>query len=358
MGTYAVNYPASFDFLAAAGGANDASGHIQWMIEQLPEHPAGAGRLLAGRCRHRRHRRGAGARHRLQRPAAAQHARARRRARGVRQPVDEGGPAARRPARCGAAGPSTPATSAIRSAGLGRTSQPTAPTTADLPIRRPASRPVCSDPHPGTLHTGVHPNAPSKAPCTRIRRHRHRSGGHRRRASGHRDGPGRPAQVPTASAEPCAPVELIFARGRNEIARRRTARPQPRFRTQRPAAPAHRRLWRELSRQQRDPPGRQRHQQPHPVHGRRLPGHPADRRRLLPGRSVGGAGTVGHPVGYGLQPPAAARDGLATWPRWYWSAISSQADPRPPRSPGSTWTAPSTSATPKTWSAPVACRMT
>jgi cutinase len=36
VGTYAVNYPASFDFLAAAGGANDASGHIQWMVNNCP----------------------------------------------------------------------------------------------------------------------------------------------------------------------------------------------------------------------------------------------------------------------------------------------------------------------------------
>ena len=36
VGTYAVNYPASFDFLAAAGGANDASGHIQWMVQNCP----------------------------------------------------------------------------------------------------------------------------------------------------------------------------------------------------------------------------------------------------------------------------------------------------------------------------------
>lgn len=36
VGTYAVNYPASFDFLAAAGGANDASGHVQWMINNCP----------------------------------------------------------------------------------------------------------------------------------------------------------------------------------------------------------------------------------------------------------------------------------------------------------------------------------
>jgi cutinase len=36
VGTYAVNYPASFDFLAAAGGANDASGHIQYMVNTCP----------------------------------------------------------------------------------------------------------------------------------------------------------------------------------------------------------------------------------------------------------------------------------------------------------------------------------
>ena len=31
VGAYAVNYPASYDFLAAANGANDASAHIQYM---------------------------------------------------------------------------------------------------------------------------------------------------------------------------------------------------------------------------------------------------------------------------------------------------------------------------------------
>ena len=36
MGTYAVNYPASFDFLAAADGANDASAHIQYMVNNCP----------------------------------------------------------------------------------------------------------------------------------------------------------------------------------------------------------------------------------------------------------------------------------------------------------------------------------
>ena len=36
VGAYAVNYPATFDFLAAAGGANDASGHIQWMVDNCP----------------------------------------------------------------------------------------------------------------------------------------------------------------------------------------------------------------------------------------------------------------------------------------------------------------------------------
>ena len=36
VGAYAVNYPASFDFLAAAGGANDASAHIQYMVNNCP----------------------------------------------------------------------------------------------------------------------------------------------------------------------------------------------------------------------------------------------------------------------------------------------------------------------------------
>ncbi|MFA7510534.1 MULTISPECIES: cutinase family protein [Mycolicibacterium] len=36
VGTYAVNYPASFDFLAAAAGANDASLHIQYMMANCP----------------------------------------------------------------------------------------------------------------------------------------------------------------------------------------------------------------------------------------------------------------------------------------------------------------------------------
>ncbi|MDZ4266772.1 MAG: cutinase family protein [Mycobacterium sp.] len=36
VGTYAVNYPATFDFLQVAAGANDASGHIQYMIANCP----------------------------------------------------------------------------------------------------------------------------------------------------------------------------------------------------------------------------------------------------------------------------------------------------------------------------------
>ena len=36
VGAYAVNYPASYDFLAAAAGANDASGHIQYMVNTCP----------------------------------------------------------------------------------------------------------------------------------------------------------------------------------------------------------------------------------------------------------------------------------------------------------------------------------
>lgn len=36
VGAYAVNYPASYDFGRAADGANDASGHIMWMLENCP----------------------------------------------------------------------------------------------------------------------------------------------------------------------------------------------------------------------------------------------------------------------------------------------------------------------------------
>ncbi|MGD9619905.1 MAG: cutinase family protein [Mycolicibacterium sp.] len=43
VGAYAVNYPATFDFLAAAGGANDASAHVQYMMANCP-----ATRLVLG----------------------------------------------------------------------------------------------------------------------------------------------------------------------------------------------------------------------------------------------------------------------------------------------------------------------
>ena len=36
MGVYAVNYPASYDFLAAADGANDASAYIQNVVDNCP----------------------------------------------------------------------------------------------------------------------------------------------------------------------------------------------------------------------------------------------------------------------------------------------------------------------------------
>lgn len=36
VGTYAVNYPATYDFRAAADGANDASAHIQQMMANCP----------------------------------------------------------------------------------------------------------------------------------------------------------------------------------------------------------------------------------------------------------------------------------------------------------------------------------
>ena len=37
MGVYAVNYPASYDFLAAADGANDASAFIQDVVNTCPD---------------------------------------------------------------------------------------------------------------------------------------------------------------------------------------------------------------------------------------------------------------------------------------------------------------------------------
>jgi cutinase len=37
VGAYAVVYPATFDFLAAAAGANDASAHIQDMVNNCPD---------------------------------------------------------------------------------------------------------------------------------------------------------------------------------------------------------------------------------------------------------------------------------------------------------------------------------
>jgi len=36
VGVYAVVYPATYDFLAAGTGANDASGHIQYMMANCP----------------------------------------------------------------------------------------------------------------------------------------------------------------------------------------------------------------------------------------------------------------------------------------------------------------------------------
>lgn len=36
VGTYGVNYPATYDFLAAADGANDATAHISMMAQQCP----------------------------------------------------------------------------------------------------------------------------------------------------------------------------------------------------------------------------------------------------------------------------------------------------------------------------------
>lgn len=43
IGVYAVDYPASYDFLAAANGANDASAHIQYLVNTCP-----ASRIVLG----------------------------------------------------------------------------------------------------------------------------------------------------------------------------------------------------------------------------------------------------------------------------------------------------------------------
>ncbi len=85
VGTYAVNYPATFDFLAAADGANDASAHIQYMVANCPDT-----RLVLGG-----YSQGAAVIDviaavpvpggRVQQPDAARRRRARRRGRGVRQ---------------------------------------------------------------------------------------------------------------------------------------------------------------------------------------------------------------------------------------------------------------------------------
>ena len=54
--TYAVNYPASFDFLAAADGAADATNYISSLAGQCPCDPDRARGILAG-CGGRRHAR-------------------------------------------------------------------------------------------------------------------------------------------------------------------------------------------------------------------------------------------------------------------------------------------------------------
>ena len=43
VGAYGVNYPADYDFMQAAAGANDASAHVQWMMNNCP-----ATRLVLG----------------------------------------------------------------------------------------------------------------------------------------------------------------------------------------------------------------------------------------------------------------------------------------------------------------------
>ena len=49
VGSYAVNYPASYDFLTTADGATDATNHVAQMALSLPVDQDRPRRLLAGR---------------------------------------------------------------------------------------------------------------------------------------------------------------------------------------------------------------------------------------------------------------------------------------------------------------------
>ena len=91
VNAYGVNYPADKDFLAATNGANDASGHVQQMADNCPEHENGARRVLAGCSRHRHRHRRTVTRLRLPTATAGRRGRSRRRGRPVRESVGPGG---------------------------------------------------------------------------------------------------------------------------------------------------------------------------------------------------------------------------------------------------------------------------
>ena len=85
VSVYAVNYPASYDFLQSAPlGAADASASHPGHRRLLPRHQHRARRLLPGRGRRRPHHRGPGRDIRIRSADAAGRGRSRRRRRGPR----------------------------------------------------------------------------------------------------------------------------------------------------------------------------------------------------------------------------------------------------------------------------------
>ena len=137
IGVYAVRYPADTEIDV---GANDMSAAHPEHDQQLPGHPAGAGRLLAGRGGHRRGARGPVRLLRVQQSAAAGRGSAHRRGRPVRQRHRSGPGPSRTSTRCTASGPSSCATAPTRSATRptrtpGKT---TGPTTSPTRTSRPA----------------------------------------------------------------------------------------------------------------------------------------------------------------------------------------------------------------------------
>ena len=75
VGSYAVNYPASYDFLWCRDRRQRRQRPRSVHDGRLPQHTPRARRLLAGRCGDGRHRRGADPGDRVQQPVAAQRTR-------------------------------------------------------------------------------------------------------------------------------------------------------------------------------------------------------------------------------------------------------------------------------------------